>query len=187
MTTREERARQRALKRKQKRLVTFFTVFVVLIIAVLAAMGLILNRVTPDALATTENTTSGTQSDADACYNSFLASSMVLQDYIFEIENLENTVKSELGNAYNTSLTIFLSVSDGENPALVVNASGASLENAWTAVVEKTGEAVREELYNTVYLKALRTSMPASRRTRAYTASFSARALPLTGRFPRRF
>ena len=154
MTTREERARQRALKRKQKKLVTFFAVFIVLIIVVLAAMGLILNRVTPDALSTTENTTSGMQTGADDCYNSFIASSMVLKDYVFETANLEATVKRELGDAYNTTLTIFLSVSDGVNPALVVNASGASLEAAWTAVEEKTGEAVREELYNTVYLKA---------------------------------
>lgn len=154
MTTREERARERALKRKQKRLIAFFAVFLSIIIVILAVLGIILNRVTPDALATTEGTTEDISGTAQDCYNNLLASSMVLHDAVFETEDLENTVRRELGDGFNTTLHVFLTVSDGETVAHVVHGSGTTLEAAWTAAEQAAGELVREQLLSTVYLKA---------------------------------
>ena len=154
MTTREERAKERALKRKQKRLITFFAVFLAIIIVVMAALGIILNRVTPNALSTTEGTTADISGSAQDCYNNLLASSMVLHDYVFEITDLENTVRRELGDGFNTTLHVFLSISDGEHEAKVVCGSGATLQEAWSAAEQAAGELVRDELLPTVYLKA---------------------------------
>lgn len=154
MTTREERAKERALKRKKQKLITGFTVFILIIIAVSVALGIVLNKLTPDEIETTENTTQEPTDNAEDYYNAFIARSALLYESIGENEGLEQTIRTELGDSFNATMTVFLSVSDGLSPATVVNGSAASLEGAYRAAEAKAGELVRRDLTDTVYLRA---------------------------------
>lgn len=154
MTLREERAKQRALKRKKERLVIFFSVFVAIIVIVLAALGIFLKHTTPEKLDINSGTTERKSDDAEDYCNSFLASSAVLWDYVLENSDIESTVKKELGDAFNSNLTVFISVSDSVNRAYVVNASAATLAQAWKNAEEKVCAFIRRKPCDIVYVKA---------------------------------
>lgn len=154
MTLREERAMERALKRKKQRLVVFFSIFVVIIVAILIALSFYLKKATPDTIDLSGNTTHIELSESEDCYNSFVASAAVLKDYVFKDAALETNVKKELGEAFNSNMVVFLSFSDGQNRAYVVNGTGVTLESAWQSAEAKAGEAVKEKLCVPVYVKA---------------------------------
>lgn len=87
---------------------------------------------------------------------SFTAASKSLYEYIFNGTDIEETIKEELINSYGSTetYTVFLSVTDGEKQAAVVNASGATLKKAWSAAESKASDYTVKNKIETVYLKA---------------------------------
>lgn len=145
---------QRELKRKRQRMLTFFIIFALVIVAVLVALRVVLNRVTPDEIGTTQHAVESTNRNADDLYNAYIGASAVLKSHLDEDPALETNVRRELGDGYNTSIVVFISVSDGESPALVVSGSGATLELAWQNADAAAGQLIRDKLYTTKYVRA---------------------------------
>ena len=154
LTTREERAKQREQKRRRNKFIVFLCVTILIAVCVLVLLTVILKKVTPEEIGTTNFYTETTISDAEDLQNAYTAASGVLSDYILSQPDLESKVRSELGEAYNSNIVVFISVSDGAEAAHVVCGVGESLQGAWNAANTAAAQAVVEKQCETKYIKA---------------------------------
>ena len=132
----------------------FLIITILVAAAVLVSLTVVLKKVTPEEIGTTDYHTETTRSDTEDLQNAYTAASGVLENYILTQDRLEANVRAELGEAYSSNIVVFISVSDGADAAHVVVGSGESLQGAWNAANTAALQMVAEKQLSTKYLKA---------------------------------
>ena len=152
MNIREQRAAERAKKRKRQKVLSFGIGLAAILIIVLISVSIFLDKNTPEVLEQTtyqiEDVTENPE--ALAARSSLAAASLNLEEAMFSKTNIDKTLTETMGKGLRYA---FISVSDGESRAKVFHAAGTSAKEAYTAAYDITVDYVYTNCLNPKYVR----------------------------------
>lgn len=152
MNIREQRAAERAKKRKRQKVLSFGIGLAAILIIVLISVSIFLDKNTLEVLEQTtyqiEDVTENPE--ALAARSSLAAASLNLEEAMFSKTNIDKTLTETMGKGLRYA---FISVSDGESRAKVFHAAGTSAKEAYTAAYDITVDYVYTNCLNPKYVR----------------------------------